>query len=94
MKHKLLKDEDIVIDRSEKRGRGRIKFPEFLDLEISKNGEKADLLIYPDTPYNRKELVMGKNVANRGLGVFGGRRFTHRYEVRGGEPCIIIQRVL
>lgn len=95
MKHKLSKKEIIPRTSATPLGRGNLKFPEWLDLEVSKDGTQGDCLIYDDCPYNRKHLVWAKNNYNRReTGSFAGRRFVHRYEVRKGLPVVVIQRIV
>lgn len=95
MKHKLLEDEPIKKRPVSPAGRGRLKFPEWMDLMVSKDGSKGDCLIYDDNPYNRKRLLWAKNNYNRReAGSFAGKRFVHRYEIRKGLPVIVIQRIV
>lgn len=90
----VIKDEPIKLSRIES-GRGHIAFPDFLELNVSKDGTKGDCLIYPDTPDNRKQIVMCKcNYNRRKRGAFKDMYFTHRYETRHGEPVIVIQRIV
>jgi hypothetical protein len=88
----LIKDQPIPKDR-ETRGRGRIRFPEFLKLRIAPDGLTSDCLIYPDTPYNRKGLRTAVMNCNYGKGVWKGRTLRFRCEIISGEPSIVIQRV-
>jgi hypothetical protein len=93
MNYKILRHEQIV-PHEPVGGRGNILFPEFLELKVSKDGTKGDCLIYPDAPYNRKKIIQAKYRYNQRGGAFEGRHFTHRYEIRGGDPKIIIQRIV
>lgn len=91
----LSKGEVIRPSSTQKRGRGNLMFPEWLDLEVSDDGSLGDCLIYEDSPHNRKHLVWAKNNYNRReSGLFAGKRFVHRYEVRRGQPVIVIQRII
>ena len=87
---------DVPIRRIRARGgRGKIAFPEWLDLCVSKDGTKGDCLVYPDTTENRKLLTGAKGKYNRATtGKFAGKCFVHRYEVHHGEPVIVIQRIV
>jgi len=93
MNYKILPHEQIVPQKPV-RGRGSLQFPEFLELNVSKDGAYGDCLYYPDTPYNRKKIIQAKYNYNRQLGSFKGRRFTHWFEIRGGECVIVIQRIV
>ncbi len=93
-KYEIVRGEPIVEDGRAKLGRGHIMFPEFLELEVSDDYGKGDTLVYPDTPYNRKVILDRKHQYNAREGSFKGRRFSHRYEIRGGEPKIVIQRIV
>ena len=95
MKHEIIKNEPVRGDGISARGRGRVQFPEFLELNVSKDGTRADCLVYPDTPNNRKKIRQAKCNYNRyETGEFKGRRWIHRFETRHGEPMIIIQRIV
>ena len=95
MKPEIVKDEPIPGQPRSTLGRGNLKFPEFLELGISRDGTKGDCLIYPDSPHNRKALIMAKcNYNRRDEGSFAGMQFSHRYEVRHGDPVIVIQRIV
>ena len=94
MKPEVVKNQPVDVGRKHKQGRGRVQFPEFLQLAISKDRSKADCLIYPDTPDNRKKLIQAKCNYNRNTsGAFADYYFVHRYETRHGEPVIVIQRI-
>ena len=80
---------------SASRGRGNLRFPHWLDLQIAKDGSTGDCAVYEDTPYNRHFILQAKcNYNRRKTGSFAGRRFIHRYEVQHGEPVIVIQRIV
>ena len=92
MNYKIERNQPIIFQKPVG-GRGNILFPEFLTLKVSKDGENGDCLTYPDTPYNRKKIIQAKCRYNQRGGAFEDRQFTHRYEIRGGAPCIVIQRI-
>ncbi len=93
--YEIERGEDVLPQNHAKGGRGYTRFPEFLELRVSRDGTKGDQLVYPDTPYNRHFILQAKGRYNgrNDNGSFKGRRFTHRFEIRGGEPKIIIQRI-
>lgn len=95
MKPILSEEEPIGKTPPSKLGRGNLMFPEWLDLKVSRDGTRGDCLIYPDTPHNRKHLIQAKcNYNRRDYGSFAGKRFTHRYEIRHGDPVVVIQRIV
>jgi len=93
MNYKIERNQPIVFQKPVG-GRGNILFPEFLQLKVYSDEEAGDCLIYPDTPYNRKTIIRAKCRYNGRRGRFAGRHFAHRYEIRRGEPCIVIQRII
>ena len=93
MNYTIIKKADIKPYRRPTRGRGNIKFPEFLELEMSASGDQADCAIYPDTPYNREQIVKGVYMANGSAGQFANKRFLHWFETIDGRPSIVVQRI-
>jgi len=90
----LSEGETVKAPPARPRGRGNLTFPEWKDLKVSKDGATGDCLIYEDNPYNRKLLIQTKCNYNRRGASFKGKHFVHRYEIRHGNPVIVIQRIV
>lgn len=93
MKGIIIRDEEIP-RRFNPSGRGRVQFPQWLELKVSADGTKGDCIVYPDTPDNRRIIRERKGRYNAATnGQFADYHFTHRYEVQSGEQVIVIQRI-
>lgn len=69
----------------------KMKHPEWMDMKVSKDGTKGDVLLYEDTPKNYRELYNTRTNYNRRK---DGMRFTVQRIVDKGRPLIAVQRIV
>lgn len=87
-------EQQYIVPEKKFGGRGKILFPEWLDLKVSKDGTKGDCILYENLPEIRKRVLDAKRNYNaRTTGKFKDYRFVHRYDTYKGIQVVIIQRI-